>query len=198
MKSILLHTLLVLIAIPVSLAQSISSFSPADGAENVPLNTTVSVTFDTPIPSSVDPEDIEYILEPVTFIFPEDEFVVNAIAISSNRLTITLSVNLTANTDYHFAFFGLPGDGVPIPLTQVFTTSFSTGTFAGNLSISGTLSYEMISFDFDDDTISSSKSTAQSTETNRFNALTRLQSVLERGTIERTNRSKSLSNVEVY
>ncbi|MCH8495405.1 MAG: T9SS type A sorting domain-containing protein [Balneolales bacterium] len=202
MKSILLYTLLVLIAIPVSLAQSITSFSPADGAENVPLSTTVSVTFDTPIPASVDPEDIGFILEPVTFIFPEDEFEVNDVAISSNRLTITLSVSLTANTDYHFAFLGLPGDGVPVPLTQVFTTSFSTGTFAGNLSISGTLSYEMISFDFDDDwddfddhTVSSSKSTAQSTEINPFNAVTRLQSILERGTIERTHRSKSLSTL---
>ncbi|MCC5925637.1 MAG: T9SS type A sorting domain-containing protein [Bacteroidetes bacterium] len=151
MKTLLLYALFFVALVPVALAQSITSFSPADGTENVPLNTTVSITFDTPIPASVEPEDVGFIMEPVTIIFPEEAFDVADVAISTDRLTVTLTVNLTADTDYHFAFLGLPGDGVAIPLTQAFTATFTTGTFSGSHSISGTIDYAMAEFDFDDD-----------------------------------------------
>lgn len=151
MKTALLSALILIAGVSTSLAQSITAFAPADGAENVPLNTSVTITFDTPIPAGVEAEDIGFIMEPVTLIYPEEEFIVDDVTISADRLSVTLVVDLAPDTDYHFAFLGLPGDGVAIALQQIFTTSFSTGQFAGNHSISGTLSYELLSFDFDDD-----------------------------------------------
>ncbi len=132
MKNILL---LFLCALTINLNAQVNllSLSTADGAVNVPLSTTISVIFDTPIDT----------LKGFDFF---ENFFTNATDItaqwySADLKTVNLGVNLEVDKNYYFlvnSAFGSGGEMLLNPSVFYFTTG---STLAGSL-VSGTVSVE--------------------------------------------------------
>lgn len=123
----------------------VSQTIPSSGTSNVPLMTTLSVTFDAAL-------DTELILEAmdeeedIVLVIPFEGVTSTAIRFLNNDRTIEIDAILRQNTDYYMVFLGVPfADGNILSKPHI--TYFSTASDISPYTVSGTITIENVTFD---------------------------------------------------
>ncbi len=119
----------------------VTSSLPADGAESVPLSTTLSFTFNAPLDTTMRYGKLQY---PISLQTPPfDCLIFGTVSYSPDLTTISFEITHTANTDFVWAVIGARNKAGQ-PLSQPYVMNYTTSANLGTRSVSGTITFEEV------------------------------------------------------